>query len=433
MSTHLARIAKIDKTQEIVGADKIQIAFVLGAQVIVAKDLQVGDIGLFFDGELALFSDYLSYNNLYRDSAKNKDKNKTGFFEDNGRVRVQKFLKTKSEGLFMPLSSLDYTKTNISKLALGDAFDEINGNKICEKYISIRTRAALANKMNAKKQKEVDTPLFKQHVDTEQLAYYVEAIPKGSIITFEHKVHGTSGRSSYTKIVKNLPKWKTYINKFFPIFKNEFWEYVTGSRRVTLFKEASEKIGFHGSEQYRFEILEQLKPYLTKGLTVYYEIFGFVNGSPIMGKHDMSKLKDKEYTNKYGNEIVYKYGCVDGKYRFKIYRITLTSDDGETIDFTSPQVIAWCETRGFIPSKPLIPPFIYDGDSKKLMELAKELAERPDKLCEDYLDASHINEGVIVRVDYSTKTPLFLKYKSFPFKVLEGIAKDTQIDTEDAA
>jgi hypothetical protein len=36
-------------------------------------------------------------------------------------------------------------------------------------------------------------------------------------------------------------------------------------------------------------------------------------------------------------------------------------------------------------------------------------------------------------VDYSTKTPLFLKYKSFPFKVLEGIAKDTQIDTEDAA
>jgi hypothetical protein len=60
-----------------------------------------------------------------------------------------------------------------------------------------------------------------------------------------------------------------------------------------------------------------------------------------------------------------------------------------------------------------------------------DLTERPDVLCEDYTDPSHINEGVIIRCDGGSTTPVFLKSKSFYFKVLEGIAQELEPDIED--
>lgn len=435
MSTHVARIAKIDSVSPIQGADRIQTAYVLGTQVIVSKDSKQGDIGVLFDGELALSSDYCKNNNLFREKELNLNKEKSGFFENNGKVRVQKFLKVKSEGLFMPISSLEFTGYKISSLRLGDTFNDLNGIKICEKYVSARTRAFLANKQSKQKKiKVIEAPLFKEHTDSEQLGYYIDSIPKGALITFEHKWHGTSGRAAYTKTQRLLPKWKQFLNKIYPIFPNEKWEHLAGSRRVVLFPENQEKIGFHGPEQYRFDILNQFKPYLSKGQTVYFEIVGFVNGSSIMGKHDLSKIKDEAFVKKYGKEITYKYGCTQDQYKVKVYRISLTTEDGTSIDFTSEQVVDWCEKRGFLASKPLIPRFVYDGDKEKLLKLAQELAERPDKLCEDYFDPSHINEGVVVRVDHGGMTPLFLKYKSFQFKVAEGIAKEKdEVDIEEAS
>jgi hypothetical protein len=434
MSTHVARVAKIDAVSAIPNADRIQTAHVLGVQVIVNKDAKVGDVGILFDGELQLSEEYCHNNNLFRDKEKNIDKEKSGFFEENRRVRVQKFLKVKSEGLFMPLESVDFTGYDGFKLSLGDTFNDLNGIKICEKYISVKTRAFLnSSKNKQKKIKVVEAPLFKEHVDSEQLTYYIDSIPVGSLITIEHKWHGTSGRVTYTKTSRHLSKWKQWVNKRLPIFKNEQWEYLAGSRRVVLFPENSDKVGFHGPEKYRFDILEMFKPYLNKNMTIYFEIVGFVNGSPIMGKHDLSKLKDEAYTKKYGKEIVYKYGCLDSEYKVKIYRISITTEDGHSIDYSSQQVVEWCEKRGLLPSKPLINRFIYDGDKDKLLEIVKNVAERPEKLCEDYFDPSHINEGVVVRVDYGNEFPLFLKYKTFPFKVAEGIAKDTSIDIEDAS
>jgi hypothetical protein len=204
---------------------------------------------------------------------------------------------------------------------------------------------------------------------------------------------------------------------------------------VVLFPEQNKgKIGFHGSEHYRFDILDMFKPYLTEGITIYFEIVGFVNGGPIMGKHNMTKLKDEAFVKKYGKEIVYKYGCLPDQYKVKVYRIQLTTNDGTSVDFTSQQVVDWCEKRGFLVSKPLVPRFIYDGDKEALMKKVQELAERSDKLCEDYVDPSHICEGLVVRCDFGGQTPLFLKYKSFIFKVLEGIAKEKgDLDIEEAS
>ena len=433
MSTHLARIAKIDSIGIIHNADRIQIANVLGNQVIVSKASQPGDIGVFFDTELALNEEFAKQNNLFRDKTKNLDTNVAGYLEENLRVRCQKFLKVKSEGLFMPLSSLGYTGTKIEKLKVGDAFDEIEGVKICTKYISAKTLKAMQNNRQ-KSIKKIAAPHFYEHIDTENIKYYYDQIKKGSLVTLTAKQHGTSIRLSYTKVVKFLPKWKELINKYIPVFKTYTYEYLVGTRRVILFPSDSQKEGFHGSEQFRYDWLEKLKPYLEKGMTIYGELVGWANESPIMSKHDMSILKDKKYEEKYGKSpFVYKYGCLENTNDFYIYRVTYTNEEGKSIDFTWPKLKNWVESRGFKAVKEICEPFFYDGDVEKLKSLVEELTERPSVLTEDYIDPSHISEGIVIRVDNNKLTPDFYKNKSFAFKVLEGIVKEKEVDTEDAS
>lgn len=188
MSKHLARIGKIDLLKEIPGADKIQTAVIFGLETIVSKSIQVGDIVVFFEsGDTQLSQEYCSKNNLFRHGELNEDKAKTGYVSDNGRLKVEKFLKVKSEGLAMPLESLFYTGRE--SFALGDSFDEINGFKICNKYYNEKSLRAMKNGSKSN-HKAVETPLFKKHVDTEQLHYYLDSIPIGSYISLHHKVHG---------------------------------------------------------------------------------------------------------------------------------------------------------------------------------------------------------------------------------------------------
>lgn len=243
-------------------------------------------------------------------------------------------------------------------------------------------------------------------------------------------IHNTSGRASYTKVIKEKPQ--NWFQKFFKKKKEqvESWEYLAGTRNVTLFEEQSEKVGFHGPETYRFEILDQLKPYLAKGQSIFFEIVGFANGRPIMPPHSTKALKDKSFTKKYGETMIYKYGCLENQYKILIYRIQLTTEDGTSIDFTPEQLAEWCEKRNLPYSRPL-EQFIYDGDAERLLERTKELAERPDKLSESYEDVSHIGEGIICRVDYKGLTPDFYKYKGFYFRVMEGLVKEIEGDPED--
>lgn len=438
MSTHVARIAKIDAVQPIPNADRIQTAFVLGNQVIVGKDSNIGDLGVFFDCELQLDQLYCSENNLFRNKELNKDKQKSGYLEENRRIRTQKFLKVKSEGLFMPISSLGYADSKLFKVdanavKLGDAFDEINGIKICQKYISEKTRRYMESN-RVKKPKSVEAPLFIPHVDSENIKYYWESIPVGALVTLTSKSHGTSSRYSYSTTYRTLPYWKQWINKLYPIFSNESWEYLCGSRRVVLFEENAQKEGFHGSERFRFDWLEKLRPYLDKNMVIYGELVGYANDKPIMAKHDISILKDKKYEEKYGKgQFVYKYGCLENTNDFLIYRIAYVSPSGKTLDFTWPQIKKWCEKTGFKCVKEIEKSFIYDGNLEALKTKIEYLTERPDKLTEDYIDPSHISEGLVIRVDTDAQTPFFYKSKSYCFRVCEGLVKEQEVDIEDAS
>lgn len=426
--SHKAIIAKIDEVFEIPGAEKIHVARVLGEDVIVGKDWGVGYIGVFFPVDLQLSEQYCFENNLYRDNSKNKDQKKKGFFENNRRVRAQPFLKVKSCGYFTSIDSLESFATQhplAMNWTVGETFDELNGVKICQKYISEQARKQMSGPKKQKKAKEV--PFFEKHIDSEQFKHYAERIPFGALLSFHAKVHGTSFRVGYTQVVRELSGFKKFVNKFIPIYPTEEFEYVVGTRNVIL--DNPEKEGFHGSEAFRFEVLDILRPYLEKGMVIYGEIAGYVNGKPIMPTHDVKGLKDKAFTSKYGDKITYSYGCKEHEYRFHIYRIARQTVDGSMIDMDQQQLEKWCANRNLNCTYEVFPQMIYNGDIEELKKLVNELTERPSLLTEDYIDPSHISEGIIIRVDSGKDTPDFYKNKSYAFRVLEGLCEAVDEET----
>lgn len=425
--SHKAIVAKITEVIEIAGADKIQVAKILGENVIVSKSAQVGDTGIFFPVELQLSEEFCRENNLFRHANLNKDSAKTGYFDDNRKVRAQPMRGVRSEGLFMPFESLSYT--GVQDFTLGQEFDELNGKPICCKYVSKATRDAIerAKKNGTKMPKKAETPYFEKHVDSAQFKHQAAMIPVGALIHIHAKIHGTSHRSGLTKVFKELPKWKKFVNKVAPVFPEFKWDFVVGTRNVIIADGTKE--GFHGSEQFRMDVAETLKPFMAKGMTIYGEIAGYANGKPIMQTHNSKDTKDKAFIKKFGENIVYKYGCAEHEHRFHIYRITQLNEAGENVDYTQAQIEQWCKDRGFNAPLNVVPPFIYDGDLQHLMNLVEVLTENASSLGADYIDPSHPGEGVILRIDTGRMNPYFLKSKMFNFKVMESIVEAP--DTED--
>jgi len=435
--SHKIIVARISRTEAIAGADKIQLAYVLGEPVVVSKEHQVGDIGLFFPVDVQLSEEFVRENNLSRRAENNKDKDKTGFFDENRRVRAQPFLKVKSCGLFMPLESIYFTGAWADELTEGLSFDELNGHKLVQKYISEASKVkGQANQ--AKAVKKNFAPFFAKHVDSEQFKHYAERIQKGSLISIAAKVHGTSARMGYLPVMKELPVWKKKLNHWIghithkPFFKDSYeYNYVLGTRNIVLKANEKHKEGYHGSEAFRYEVFELVKPFLEKGQSIYGEIAGYANGKSIMPKHSIKDLKSKDFTKKYGEAITYSYGCKEHEYRFHIYRITMTTEAGTQIDWTQAQIDSWCAARGLLGPVSVCEPFIYDGDVEALRALVEELTERPALLTEDYIDPSHVSEGIIIRVDTGKLVPDFYKSKSFAFRAMEGQVEIE--DPEDAA
>lgn len=434
-----AIIAAITAVMEIPGANNIQVATVLGENVIVSKDAKVGDIGVFFPVDTQLSQEYCYENSLFRKGTENKNPEKTGFFDENRRVRAQPFMKVKSQGYFATLDSLAYadyasefTDKTRDVFVIGQTFDEVNGHSICNKYISKATQDAInrAAKSGVKLKKKVETPYFDKHVDSAQFKHNVGLIPKGALIHFHAKVHGTSHRSGLTLVKLNLPKWKEVINKVLPIFPTEKWDYVVGTRNVVL---TPGKDGFHGSEQFRFDVAEMLKPFMTKGMTVYGEIAGYANGKPIMQVHNGKDTKDKAFVKKFGEQIVYKYNCAEHEYRFHVYRITQLNHAGVNVDMSEAQLEQWCSERNLLGPVNVHPPIILGEYPIKyvddLTNLVERLTERDYLNGEDYIDPSHPGEGIILRIDTGKANPYFLKSKAHNFRVMEGMCE--AVDMED--
>lgn len=439
-------------------ADKLLLADCFGNTVCVSLDYTEGMVGVYFPTDGKLSEEFCTQHNLVRKKDEN-GVNIGGYMDPEKRnVTAIKLRGEKSDGLFMPISCLDYCfdkGTAAENLTVGDTIDVVNGHLICEKYIpkrASRTSAGGAGTRAHRHAKRSIAPTFFEHADTEQLAYNLAAFKPGDLVEITLKMHGTSQRTGYLKIFKGYDDSHAckvgnalrrlayrfmgkedkfeYSHDGEPIYD---WGYVSGTRRTVLDDFDG---GFYGSNAFRETHARKFEGKLRKGETVYYEVVGFTDtGAGIMGAGNNEKL-GKDFVKQYGKETIFSYGCVpvisvdseDIQSDMYVYRMTSTNEDGEVVEYTPDFMRYRCEQMGvkcvpvfwtgFIPENPAsaTDPTITAGEwIKNKAELFYDGADPVGK--------THVREGVVARVINRPKFTAY-KHKNFEFKVLEGIIKD---------
>lgn len=420
-------IGKIESLSKIDGADRIQKAIVYGNEVVVGLDYKIDQIICFAPVDGIFNDEFCSKNGLYPVLDDNGKKIGGGFFDRNKpRIRAQKFKSVKSNGFAFPLSYLEYTGYDLNKLKIGEQFDELNGRKICSKYINEATlRVSAVNKKT--KKKKIITNCFPEHVDTEQFKFHSNLINKGDVITILAKVHGTSNRISFTYTEVQNPLI-LFLSKFLPI-KTQKLEYLVGTRRVILEKE--KKSTYYGNEEFRYKHLNLIKDKLQPGEIIYGELVGYTsNGDKIMPDHSTLETKDKDFIKKYGDNIEYTYGCLPKECEFLVYRISKTDANGNLLDLSWPQVKNRAKQLGLKTVVELESSFIYNGNIRDLQDLVNKHTDGPDPI-----NPNIHREGCVIRVDNGNNVPLFLKNKSWYFGVMEGYIKNKEdyVDMEESS
>lgn len=424
-------ITTINHLRKHSNADRLQCTTVFGNNVILDLSYQEGQRVVFFPTDGQLSAEFANENDLVRKKDENGN-NIGGYLDPEKRnITALKLRGEKSEGLVLPIEVLS-KYTNVDKLKDGDQITILNGHEICKKYIpNSKKRGGHGSSSgnisrNKKEEKEkVSYPFFVEHIDTAQLAYNQNAFKEGDICYITLKMHGTSARTANTIQVtkKKAPK---LLKALFGMKDKEIIEYqpVSGTRRTTL---RDYEGGWHGSDVFRKKYHDLFKDKLPKGMEVFYEIVGWVNErTTIMGKCSNKLVKDKEFSNQYGKETVFSYGCQTGQSDCYVYRMTMTNPDGYSVELPWEQVQAECERMGV----KCVPTF-----ERFLFTTWEDLMARVEKYYDgvDPVGKTHIREGVVVRIDNRSKFTAY-KHKNFYFKVLEGIIKDTaeEPDMEEA-
>lgn len=414
-----AYITEVKELRKHSNADRLQVATFFGNDTIVGLDVKVGDVGIYFPTDGQLGEEYASVNNLVRRKDENGN-NVGGYLDpDKRNITAIKLRGEKSDGLFMPLTSLE-TFTDITKLKVGDMISILDGVMICQKYIPrTNKRARIEHAKKIKKKVETEKfPLFAEHADTEQLAYNLNSFKEGDVCYITLKMHGTSQRTAYTLKEKyhKLPYWLYKIAKFFKIKPKKSWEMVTGTRRCVC-TGFSKDTGYYGDNTFRKQYHDYFKGKLYKGEEVFYEVLGYVNENTlIMGEVSNKKTNDKEFIKQYGETTKFTYGCKPNESIIRVYRMTMTNEDGYVVEYPTELVRRRCEEMG-VEFVPVFEKFIFTT-KEDLMERVEKYYDGPDPV-----GIVHIREGVVVRIDNSTKFRAY-KHKNFNFKCIEGIAKN---------
>lgn len=462
---YTAFITRLKNVRPHPNADRLQMGECFGNTVIVSLEYENNQLGVYFPSDGQVSVEFAEANNLVRkkDDAGN---NIGGYMDaDKRNITAIKLRGEKSDGLFLPMKSLE-TFGDITTLHEGDRIDNFNGHEICCKYVPRRNvRHGHVSNGNKTRKKRVNiAPLFTEHCDTDQLAYNLGAFKPGDEIEITLKMHGTSQRTAHLPVFKGykdsfgcragnavrhlLNKMGAYHGEDYhdgePIYD---WGYVSGTRRTVL---ENFEGGYYGSNEFREPHSKFFEGKLWKGEEVYYEVVGFTHtGSPIMATADNKKLNDKEFIKQYGKTTTFSYGCEPTGHHIYdnitpipqsdiyVYRMTMTNEDGDVVEYTPDFMRYRCEQmgvktvpvmwKGIIPAHP---EHIVGEDAEGYLvcaepcsagEWVKDFAERfydgPDPI-----GKTHVREGVVVRILNRPKFCAY-KHKNWSFKALEGIVK----------
>lgn len=420
---YCASVVEITKLIPIEKADNIQVALIQGNSVVVSKSLEVGTKGLFFPLECQLGDDFLSKHNLFRESSKNIDQSKAGFFEANGRIRAVNLRGQKSEGFFIPFHGLHESYAELTTLDVGTDFDHLNDECICRKYIvKIKTQSNTPKQSRAvnKFSRLVDNQ-FNLHIDTIQAKKNFHLINPYDIISITDKWHGTSAVFANVLTNRKLSWLDRLLLKIGVKIETVEYGNVYSSRKVVKNKYINEDVdgGFYKEDVWAI-VNDDLKDLIPKGVSLYGEIVGYVPGS--------------------GKEIQpgYSYNCQKNTCKFIIYRITNTNVDGVVTEYSHQQIKEFCKKFSFDHvhefyhgyAKNLYPNIPVDNDwnDAVLAELTTDF--NIEKECKH--NKGMPAEGIVIRQDrlyecnpMKLKSFAFLKYET---KLLDSDVIDIESD-----
>lgn len=417
---YAAQVCKLPEKVTVTGLDNLVAVTYHGNTCLISKNSDPNKLYLFFPTESQISHEFLSYNNLYKNSELNIDKNKKGFFEENRRVKTIKFKGVISSGFIIPIDSLSFSddiSPFIQNLKVGDEFNEINKVKICEKYIiKIRT----PNVQNSSKiiDEIIDSKFAPEHFSTDHLMKNYHRIDFNDYISVTHKLHGTSARYFNTITDRKLSFFEKLLLKFNVKIQTTEYSQVVGSRRVI------KSINYNKLESHYYKNSgdiwtkvgeEYFKDKLNKGEAVYCEIIGKnYNGESIQHGYDYNLNKPIPF----------------------IYRISNINSEGIEIDLSYQQMKERAEQLGVLVCPELfygtfkdfinkfIDNYVIDDRNKEMYInhiFYNELLEKPS-----VLDPNVIEEGFCIRVDKYPK-PNIYKIKSKSFLLKESNWKDKQI------
>lgn len=438
-----------------VKADNIVRVDMCGETIITQRKNAPGTVGLLFDCETVLNEEFVSDHNMFRHSEKNRDKTTVGFFEDSARVRCIALFGQKCSAFFMPIEGMD-SKWKCSNWKVGEQIDTVNGRVLCKKWVNQNAARRAQNAANAGAAKKNLVPAFKEHIDTDQLERNWQNISYDTVV-INAKLHGTSCRCGNLPILQPTNWFKKFTNYWFGTkYKPEYnYGFVVGSRHVVKSVEGADhrnkdnkKTSYYNEDIWTKASKENFYGKLLKGETVYFEIVGYMpDGSPIMPGRETKALKKflakEEYDRWqtiYGDNLEFSYGCNpssdDNKYAIYVYRITMSNEDGQSIDYSWDQLKARCEQLAvrYVPEIcKIYPQGSKDGkDLRDWRDIIADVVNKENSGPVNKYFPLTPKEGVVVRQDHGGMIPRLYKSKCYEFKVLEGIIKETSIDLEES-
>jgi len=332
---------------------RMKIAHIDGYGICVGIDEQPG-LYVYFPTLSQLNPQLLEYLNLYSDKELNRNpEGKPGFFGKNGRVKAIKLKGFPSEGFLLPFASLqawvmDSVNIELPKQKDGTEFDEAEHDGktfwICKKYIVPTQVHNSTNRHNKRDNKvkrfnRIREDQFHFHYDTIILRRCPHVIQPNDLIHISSKWHGTSSISAYILCHQPL-NWKQKIAKWLTGESFDKYDYVYASRTVIKNKYYNKEVnsGYYGCDVWA-EADKVLRPYLWRGMSLYYEIVGFLpNGGYIQKGYD------------YGCEQPTGKEYLEGKhFKIYIYRITTVNVDGKIHEWSAHEVQIWCKNNGLRP------------------------------------------------------------------------------------
>lgn len=406
---YTAQVVKLPAKQKLKGLDNLVGVSVMGQLCLIQADYPEDELYLFFTSGTKLSPIYCSSNNLYRHSDLNTNPEKTGYLDDNGRVKSIKFKGHVSTGIVMPASSLWVMNNNVpptNALIVGQEFNELNDVEICRKYI-VPTKNPGA-KVDKEFSKAVDDKFFPEHINTAHFLKFVDDIDIYEQCIITEKLHGTSARTAYTLVPRKL-NWLERLAKRIGIqVVEEEYKYVVGSRRCIKsidFQGLPGKNHYYPTDLWTTTAKKYLKDRLYKGEAFYYEIVGKEDGN--------GGEIQKGYSYGYEQPVMY------------VYRITNINPQGIETDLTFEQMEKRCEELGFktvpvIYDQPILEYVHRRVDQEELIptEVSKWIQDEFGNI-QSSLDNKTLMEGVCIRFEgyphpkvYKYKSPLFLLHES---------------------